>query len=65
MARGGQWGRRRGRECVSESCGGGGGSWWVKADGRAQRKERGGVGSGVVTLAGSPAVCWSEAAADV
>lgn len=27
--------------------------------------ERKGVVGGVVTLAGSPAVCWSEAAADV
>lgn len=39
MARGGQWGRRRGRECVSESCGGGGElvgeSGWESATERA------------------------------
>lgn len=43
----------RGRGCVSES------------RGRKRMGELNGKGGGIVTLAGSPAVCWSEASADV
>lgn len=55
--------KRRGRDCVSES-------WRVAAavvggeSGWESATERGG-GGGVVALAGSPAVYWSEAGADV
>lgn len=44
MARGGQGGRRRGRECVSESCGGGVGGELVGESGWESATERAGWG---------------------
>lgn len=56
--------RRRGRDCVrervSESRGG-----LVGESGWESAAEREGGRRGLVTLAESPAVCWSEAVADV